>query len=195
MKKVTILFLIASMLLVHYIPAVLAGEIDATTFVSRVIDGDTLDTTTEGRIRLADVDAPEYGQSGYHDAKQVLEHLIDGKTVYLDIDDIYETDPYGRLVCVVYVEYSSTHYKNVNKALLSEGVAEIDNYYNEFNPYEWSLTVPKDTIPEFPSIIILPLFIISSLILILAHRRRNLAKPTSTSLDLTGIISPSPQAV
>lgn len=134
--------------------------------------GDTFDTTTEGRIRLADVDAPEYGQSGYYDAKQVLEDLVDGKTVYLDIDDIYETDPYGRLVCVVYVKFSSTHYKNVNKALVSEGVADIDNYYNEFNPYEWSLTVLKDTIPEFSSLVILPLFIFFSFILILVRRRK-----------------------
>lgn len=37
-----------------------SGEIDATTIVSQVIDGDTFDTTSEGRIRLADVDAPEF---------------------------------------------------------------------------------------------------------------------------------------
>jgi len=172
MRKATILFLIVVVLCVYGIPVVIAGEIDATTVVSRVIDGDTFDTTTEGRIRLADVDAPEYGQSGYYDAKQFLEDLIDGKTVYLDIDDIYETDPYGRLVCVVYVEYSSTRYKNVNQALVSEGVAEIDNYYNEFNPYEWSLTVPKDTIPELPSLIILPLFMLVTILAILLQKKK-----------------------
>jgi endonuclease YncB( thermonuclease family) len=42
--------------------AVLAVEIDAITVVSRVIDGDTFDTTSEGRIRLADVNAPENGE-------------------------------------------------------------------------------------------------------------------------------------
>ena len=171
MKIAAVLFLGITVLVVSFVPVVLAGEIDATTVVSRVIDGDTFDTTSEGRIRLADVDAPEYGQNGYYDAKQVLEDLVDGKTVHLDIDDVYETDRYGRLVCVVYVEYSSTYYKNVNKALLVEGVAEIDNYYNEFNPYEWTLTVHKSVIPEFPSLIILPLLMIGILIVVLVRKR------------------------
>ena len=84
---------------------------------------------------MADVDAPESGESGYYEAKNFLISLVDEKTVYLDIDDVYETGPYGRLICVVYVEYNSTHYTNVNKALLVEGVAVIKNYDNEFNPY------------------------------------------------------------
>jgi hypothetical protein len=33
---------------------------------------------------------------------------------------------------------------NVNEALLDGGYAEISNYDNEFNPYSWSLLVPKD---------------------------------------------------
>lgn len=183
MKIAITLFLGIAVLVISGILVVLAGEIDATTVVNRVIDGDTFDTTTEGRIRLADVDAPEYGQSGYYDAKQVLEDLVDGKTVYLDIDDIYETDPYGRLVCVVYIEYSSTHYKDVNKALLVEGVAEIDNYYNEFNPYEWTLTVHKSVIPEFPSLITLSLFMIGIFIAVLAYRSKML-KPVSKADNL-----------
>jgi len=150
-----------------------SGEIDAVTVVSRVIDGDTFDTTSEGRIRLADIDAPEYGESGYYDAKQCLEDLVDGKTVYLDIDDIYETDPYGRLVCVVYVRHSSTHYKNVNKALLNEGVAVIDNYYNEFNPYSWTLYVSEDEIPEFPSPIILPLITTATLLAAIVCKKKS----------------------
>jgi len=152
-----------------------SGEIDEVAVCDWVIDGDTFDTTSGDRIRLADIDAPEYGESGYYDAKQCLENLIEGKTVYLDIDDIYETDPYGRLVCVVYVRHSSTHYKNVNKALLVEGVAVISNYYNEFNPYDWTLYVHEDDIPEIPSLIILPLFMIMTLLVSLVYRRKNKA--------------------
>jgi len=153
-----------------------SGEIDATTVVSWVIDGDTFDTTSGDRIRLVDIDAPEYGEPGYHDAKDFLISLVYGETVYLDIDDIYETDPYGRLVCVVHVEYSSTHYKNVNKALLVEGVAVIKNYDNEFNPYTWSLICPKESIPEFPSLLILPLFMIATLLAVIAYRRKHLSE-------------------
>lgn len=173
MKKAPFL-LILTVLLCGLLPLAWSssGEIDATTFVSRVIDGDTFDTTSEGRIRMADIDAPEYGESGYYDAKQCLEDLVDSKTVYLDIDDIYETDPYGRLVCVVYVRHSSTQYKNVNKALLVEGVVEIDDYYNEFNPYSWTLYVHEDEIPEFPSLVIFPLFMLTTLPATILYRRR-----------------------
>ena len=148
------------------ISLVKAEEIDIIAKVSRVIDGDTFDTTSGDRIRLADIDAPERGEYGYGDAKQCLEDLIEGKTVYLDVDDIYRTDPYGRLVCVVYVKHGSNYYKNVNKALLIEGVAVISNYYNEFNPHSWTLYVDKDVIPEFSSFLPL-LFITVTLIVLL----------------------------
>jgi hypothetical protein len=123
------------------------GEVDKTSIVTRIIDGDTFDISTGERIRLADVDAPEYYESGYSQAKNYLESLINGKTVYLDIDDIYTYDYSGtgnRLVCVAYVDYDSTHLMNVNKALQDEGYAEISNYYNEFSPYSWTLLVPKN---------------------------------------------------
>jgi len=127
-----------------------SGEIDATTVVGSVIDGDTFDTTSEGRIRLADIDAPEYWESGYDNAKDFLISLVDDKTVYLDIDDVYQTDKYGRFVCVVYVEYNSTHVENVNKSLLVEGYATIWDFHNEFAPDTWNLYVSKESIREFP---------------------------------------------
>jgi len=122
-------------------------EVDKTSVVSRVIDGDTFEISTGERVRLADIDAPESGQAGYSQARSVLSSLVLGKTVYLDIDDVYRTDRYGRLVCVVYVRWDSTSYKNVNKALLIEGVAVIMNYNNEFSPSSWTLytTVMSDS--------------------------------------------------
>ena len=39
------------------------------------------------------MDAPEYGEPGYHDTKDFLVSLAYGKTDYLDIDDIHEIDP------------------------------------------------------------------------------------------------------
>ena len=115
--------------------------------VKRVIDGDTFDIATGERIRLADVDAPEYYESSYSQAKDYLAGLIDGKTVYLDIDDIYTYDYSGtgnRLVCVAYVDYDSIYLMNVNQALLDGGYAVVSNYYNEFSPYSWTLLVLKD---------------------------------------------------
>ena len=50
----------------------------------------------------------------------------------------------SRLICVVYTDYNSTHYINVNYFLL---VAQVANIYdfddNEFSPYRWTLFVPK----------------------------------------------------
>lgn len=172
LKRKVFPFLILILLVPCFVPVVLAGEIDATTIVDWVIDGDTFDTTSGDRVRLADIDAPESGEPGYYDAKNSLISLVYGKTVYLDIDDIYETDKYGRLVCVVYVKSSSTHYKNINKALLVEGVAVIMNYHNEFDPYIWTLYVDKDAIPEFSSLLILPLFMIATLLVVIIYKRK-----------------------
>jgi hypothetical protein len=91
--------------------------------------------------------------------------------VYLDIDDLYRTGTYGRLICVAYVTYNSTHYVNVNKALLEGGYAEISNYNNEFSPYSWSLYIPKQDIPEFPSRILLPLFLTASFLVVVSRKR------------------------
>jgi len=156
-----------------FVPVVMAGEFDAITVVSSITDGDTFETTSEGTVRLADIDAPEYYEYGYQDAKDFLVSLIYGKTVYLDIDDIYRTGTYGRLICVVYVEHNTTHYINVNKALLAGNYAVIANYDNEFNPSTWTLYVPKSEIPEFPSFIALPLFIIATLLAVIIYRRKH----------------------
>ena len=114
------------------------------TYASFIQDGDTFQTSAGDWIRLADVDTPERGDWGYSEATDVLSELIYNKRVYLDVDDLSVTDPYGRYVCLVYADYSATHYINVNQALLVRGVAVVDDYYNnEFSPYEWTLYIPK----------------------------------------------------
>jgi PKD repeat protein len=111
---------------------------DETATVTAIIDGDTFDCSPTGRIRLADIDAPEYYEAGYQESKDALSNLIAGQTVYLDIDDLYGTDRYERWVAVVYVRHNATHLRNVNQALLDAGVAVVTDYTNEFNPYTWS---------------------------------------------------------
>jgi len=114
-------------------------EINNISICTRVIDGDTFDIyTNDARIRLADIDTPEYDEYGYLSAKNTLSSWILGKKVYLDVDSKHVTDTYGRYVCVVYVA-SSTGYMNVNKALLNSGDAEIWHNDNDFNPNNWHL--------------------------------------------------------
>lgn len=161
------------------------GEIDATAVAVEVHDGDTfhLDRTINGSntVRLADVNASELGQPLSSEATDFLKGQVLGKTVYLDIDDIYVYDYYGtgdRLICVVYVDYNSTHYENVNKALLSAGLAEKKEYSNEFNADTWTLYVLKtDVIPEFPSSVILLFFAIATLVAVAAYKCRSKITP------------------
>ncbi len=117
----------------------LAFEIDATGNVYHVVDGDTIDVASFGRIRLADIDTPEVGQAGYHEAKDYTTSLVLNQQAYLDVDDVYGKDRYGRWVCVVYVRHNATHLLNVNEALLEQGVAVLDDFPNEFNPQDWTL--------------------------------------------------------
>ncbi|MBN1215649.1 MAG: thermonuclease family protein [Candidatus Lokiarchaeota archaeon] len=116
-------------------------EIDDSGNVNYVVDGDTFDVENVGRIRLADIDAPEQNNEGYQESKGYVMSLVLNHEVYLDIDDIFRTDVYGRLVAVVYLRYNSTFLININKALLNSNNAQIMDYYNEFDPLNWLLYV------------------------------------------------------
>lgn len=151
-------------------PSIPSGEIDAVDVVSTVVDGDTFNTTSMGKVRLADINAPEMGELGCNESKDFLNNLIFGREVCLDIDDIKRTDQYGRLVCVVYVEHNSSHFLNVNKALVVSGNAEIIDYTdNEFNPYTWSLYYSKqEIVPEFQPFLMLLLFMVATTLILMS---------------------------
>ena len=128
----------------NYLFGLYSIEVDTTTYATRIIDGDTFDIPDD-TVRLADVDTPEQGDFGYTVASNKLERLLEGRKVLLDVDDVYQRDRYGRLVCVVYIDFNSTHYLNVNKALWEYGYAEEWDHPNEFDPYKWTLFTSKLT--------------------------------------------------
>jgi endonuclease YncB( thermonuclease family) len=115
------------------------AEVDLIATVYKVVDGDTFDAFPSGRVRLADINAPELNEAGGQEAKNALTNLVLNKKVYLDVDDLYVMDKYNRLICVVFVDYNSTHVLNVNKWLVENGYAQIVDYANEFNPNTWTL--------------------------------------------------------
>jgi endonuclease YncB( thermonuclease family) len=115
--------------------------------VEYVIDGDTFEAFPIGRIRLADIDTPERGQVGYEEAKDFLKSLLSNSRIFVNVDDFYGKDVYGRSVCVVYVEYGSG-LKNVNRALLESGLAHVKDYTNEFLPFIWTYYWPVSFLPE-----------------------------------------------
>ena len=116
-------------------------EIDVEGIAYNIVDGDTFDVNYIGRIRLADINCPDQGEIGYNSAKNYITALIFNKLIYLDVDDVYETDDYGRIIAVAYVRFNTTHLLNVNKDLLNQGHATIWNFNNEFDPSDWSLFV------------------------------------------------------
>ena len=130
--------LLASIVMVSLGSVGLAFEVDATDSVTRVVDGDTFESATNGVVRLADVDAPESDEPGFDEATDALEGLIGNREVFLDTDDKGSTS-FGRLICVVYVRYNLTHVLNVNKAMVDRGRAVVDDFTNnEFNPATWT---------------------------------------------------------
>ena len=143
------LFLLLGLAVFSFLPSittVYGYEFDRTGTVTSVIDGDTFWVDGSYKVRLADVNTPEVGDSGADLATQHASELILGEIVYPDVDDIHETDWYGRYVCVVYVETAPYQYLNLNEDLLQYGFAEIMDYNNEFNPNTWNHVI--DLTPE-----------------------------------------------
>ena len=69
-----------------------------TAYVSRVIDGDTLETTIE-TIRIADIQAPEAHTTAGKNATRYLKSLIEYKDVILES---HGTGVYGRTIATVW---------------------------------------------------------------------------------------------
>jgi micrococcal nuclease len=120
------------------IPWYLANNADyirpvSTGKVVHIVDGDTLDITGIGRVRLVGVNTPEKDEAGYQEALDFLVTSCLGRDVEVDIDDESPEDGYGRILGVVYIEGT-----NINAQLLRLGHAEI--LYlppSEFDPELW----------------------------------------------------------
>jgi micrococcal nuclease len=127
-------------------------SIDKIATVSTVIDGSSFTVNSGETIKLAGIDTPQSGQQGYSEAKNYLSNMVQSKTVYLNIDNIAVTDQYGRQISVAYLNYNSTHYENVNMAMIVNNYAvPISVNNSEFNPSSWSWFVPKDTPSPTPT--------------------------------------------
>ncbi len=134
-----IVFAVASLPVSLYASAQV--NIDMMGTVGRVIDGDTLDLVSIGRVRLADIDTPEIGSPGAQDAANYLAGLVLNRYLYLDTDAMYGTDRYDRIVAMAYARHNTTHLLNVNQALLQANIAHVANFPNEFNPADWTLYI------------------------------------------------------
>lgn len=85
--------------------------------VLEVIDGDTIRVEVAGeeyKVRYIGVDTPEREQPFYAEASQVNAELVEGQTVLL-VQDISETDQYGRLLRYVFVGDTFVNYELVSR--------------------------------------------------------------------------------
>ncbi|MCS7227750.1 MAG: ComEC/Rec2 family competence protein, partial [Endomicrobia bacterium] len=89
-------------------------------YVKRIIDGDTFETVSGEKIRLAGVNAPEINTLEGQRAKEFLEKILLNKEISLLIQEDFMFDIYDRILAVVFVDNI-----NVNKLLLEEGFAEF----------------------------------------------------------------------
>jgi endonuclease YncB( thermonuclease family) len=124
----------------------------STGSVAAVIDGSSFQLGSGGTIKLAAIDTPSSGQVGYSESKNYLTTLIQGKTVYLDTGAVATTDQQGRTLCIVYLDYNSTHYENINMAEIQNGYAAPNSTSSSgFDPGTWTWFVLKQTPTSTPS--------------------------------------------
>ena len=87
--------------------------------VSRVIDGDTIETAQGIKVRLVGINAPEIQDLFGEEAKQHLRSLIEGKVVDLIPDNTSsDRDRYDRLLRYVILDGT-----DVNKRMVEDGFA------------------------------------------------------------------------
>jgi endonuclease YncB( thermonuclease family) len=92
--------------------------------VIKVSDGDSLNIIQQGkviRVRLAEIDAPEYKQPFWKKSRNALEGHVAGKTVLVEE---FDRDQYGRIVGHIYVDDLW-----VNGALVKDGFAYVYERY------------------------------------------------------------------
>ena len=100
---------------------------------NRIIDGDTLETTSGQKIRMLGINTPESSMPFSEEATDFLTNSVKDKSIQIES---YGTDKYGRTLAYIFVDN-----KNINKELLVNGLAtlyyyEHDDHYSELKKAE-----------------------------------------------------------
>lgn len=121
-KRLLLLPLLLSLLLLPACVAAPAAITSDTVLVVRVIDGDTIDIEGGLRVRYIGIDTPERDEALYSEATEANRRMVECKKVRLE-QDISETDRYGRLLRYIWVGD-----RMVNAELVRLGMAEATSY-------------------------------------------------------------------
>jgi hypothetical protein len=110
--------------------------------VTEIVDGDTLDINNV-RVRLALVNTPERGQSGYSEAIDFVQSVCGvGTTALVDEDDGQKEGSFDRVIGLVYCGNDNiNNKKSLNDLLLDGGYATIYQEFcgiSEFSSAAWA---------------------------------------------------------
>ena len=131
-------------LIAFLIMAIFGCEEEKEFFVSRIIDGDTIELANGITIRYIGVNTPEVGQPGAEEATEANRALVEGKKLRLEYD-VQKQDKYGRTLAYVYLEDGTF----VNAELVRMGYAQVSTYppnvkyVDTFIEYQWEALTAK----------------------------------------------------
>lgn len=95
------------------------GNIKKYYYVTKVIDGDTIEINSGEKVRYIGIDAPELGKPWANDATNKNSSLVLNKNILLERDILYK-DKYNRILGYVWVDN-----RLVNQELVKLGLATI----------------------------------------------------------------------
>jgi micrococcal nuclease len=107
-------------------------------FVTRVIDGDTIETEGGYHVRYIGIDAPEKDEPYYWEAFQANRNLVEHGKVRLE-KDVEDKDKYGRLLRYVWVNNTM-----VNAELVRLGYAYSHSYPPNLKYQTYLLQMEKE---------------------------------------------------
>lgn len=118
------------LVLIHFLPQfnfkINTAQKPQSIKIVRVIDGDTIVTENNQKIRLIGIDTPEVNNNNNSQkclgdiATNKMKELVEGKDVILE-KDVSDIDKYGRLLRYIWVDNTL-----INKTLVQEGYAKVD---------------------------------------------------------------------
>jgi len=118
-----------------------------TTYVSKIVDGDTFKDSTGLSYRLIGINAPETNEIGGHEATIFLDSLINQKFVQIVTDNNYDTiDFYKRKLCYVFINGT-----DINKLMVQTGHANTYTKY-PFAKMQEYLSAQKEFSSKLPSV-------------------------------------------
>ena len=107
-----------------------------------VIDGDTIEVESQGqefRVRYIGVDTPERDEPFYDEATAANLTLVGDEEIIL-VQDVSETDQYGRLLRYVYLQDGTF----VNAELISQGYGRVVTFPPDVAQAEFLASLQKD---------------------------------------------------